>query len=91
MILKANYLMVTNGLNHYFCQMDFEKEQYSFLRELPQFNTNYMNKIAVVILNWNGEKLLQQFLPSIIQYSENATIYVADNASTDDFYCYFKT
>lgn len=41
-------------------------------------------KIAVVILNWNGAKLLQQFLPSIIQYSENATIYVADNASTDD-------
>jgi GT2 family glycosyltransferase len=41
-------------------------------------------KIAVVILNWNGEKLLQQFLPSVIQYSENATIYVADNASTDN-------
>jgi GT2 family glycosyltransferase len=40
-------------------------------------------KIAVVILNWNGEKLLQQFLPIIIQYSENASIYVADNASTD--------
>ena len=41
-------------------------------------------KIAVVILNWNGAKLLQQFLPSVIQYSENASIYVADNASTDD-------
>lgn len=41
-------------------------------------------KIAVVILNWNGTRLLQQFLPSIIQYSHNATIYVADNASTDD-------
>ena len=40
-------------------------------------------KIAVVILNWNGAKLLQQFLPSIIQFSGNATIYVADNASTD--------
>lgn len=43
-----------------------------------------MNKIAVVILNWNGTKLLQQFLPSVIQYSENASIYVADNASTDE-------
>ena len=42
-----------------------------------------MNKTAVVILNWNGAKLLQQFLPSVIQFSENATIYVADNASTD--------
>lgn len=35
--LKANYLMVTNGLNHYFCQMDFEKEQYVFLKDVPDF------------------------------------------------------
>ena len=42
-------------------------------------------KVAVVILNWNGKKLLEQFLPSIIQFSyELADIYVADNASTDD-------
>jgi GT2 family glycosyltransferase len=41
-------------------------------------------KIAVVILNWNGVKLLEQFLPSVIQYSPEATIYVADNASTDE-------
>ncbi|MFA9195719.1 glycosyltransferase family 2 protein [Flavobacterium sp. FBOR7N2.3] len=40
-------------------------------------------KIAVVILNWNGVQLLEQFLPSIIQYSPEATVYVADNASTD--------
>lgn len=43
-----------------------------------------MNKIAVVILNWNGVKLLEQFLPSVIQHSPEADIYVADNASTDD-------
>ena len=42
-----------------------------------------MKKIAVVVLNWNGAKLLEQFLPSIIQYSDEAKIYVADNASTD--------
>lgn len=36
--LHAKYLMVTNGVNHYFCQMDFEKEQYIFLKELPAFN-----------------------------------------------------
>ena len=36
--LKAQYLMVTNGLNHYFCQMDFEKEAYIFLKELPAFS-----------------------------------------------------
>lgn len=43
-----------------------------------------MKKIAVVILNWNGVKLLEQFLPSVTQYSPEATIYVADNASTDE-------
>ncbi|UQD56937.1 glycosyltransferase family 2 protein [Flavobacterium sp. K5-23] len=43
-----------------------------------------MKKIAVVILNWNGVKLLEQFLPSVIQYSPEATVYLADNASTDD-------
>ena len=42
-----------------------------------------LNKTAVVILNYNGEKLLQQFLPSVIDYSTGATIVVADNASTD--------
>ena len=41
-------------------------------------------KIAVVILNWNGKKLLEQFLPSVIEHSHEASIYVADNASTDD-------
>lgn len=38
--LKAQFLMVTNGLNHYFCQMDFENEKYIFLEELPSFDTN---------------------------------------------------
>jgi GT2 family glycosyltransferase len=41
-------------------------------------------KIAIVILNWNGEKLLEQFLPSVIAYSKLADIYLADNASTDN-------
>ena len=40
MILNANYLMVTNGLNHYFCEMDFEKEQYTFLTDLPHFTSH---------------------------------------------------
>lgn len=43
-----------------------------------------MKKIAVVVLNWNGVKLLEQFLPSVISYSSEASIYVADNASTDN-------
>jgi GT2 family glycosyltransferase len=43
-----------------------------------------LDKIAVVILNWNGVKLLEQFLPSVIRFSEGGTIYVADNDSTDN-------
>lgn len=41
-------------------------------------------KIAVVILNWNGEDMMKQFLPSVIAGSdEDAEIIVADNGSTD--------
>ena len=44
-----------------------------------------MDKLAIVILNWNGEKMLRQYLPSVIQYSrDEAMVYVADNASTDN-------
>lgn len=41
--------------------------------------------VAIVILNWNGRKLLEQFLPSVLQSSyENCKIVVADNGSSDD-------
>ena len=44
-----------------------------------------MEKLAIVILNWNGKKMLEAYLPSVLQYSKDeATVYVADNASTDD-------
>ena len=36
--LKAEYLMVTNGLNHYYCQIDQIEEKYSFLKEIPDFS-----------------------------------------------------
>lgn len=39
---------------------------------------------AIVILNWNGKHLLEQYLPSVTQHSPEANIYVADNGSTDD-------
>ncbi len=41
-------------------------------------------RIAVVILNWNGKDLLERFLPTVIGFSENADLYVADNNSSDD-------
>ena len=35
--LKANYLIVTNGLEHFYCKMDFENETYIFLKEIPDY------------------------------------------------------
>lgn len=35
--LNATYLMVTNGINHYYCSMDFEKQRYEFLRDIPNY------------------------------------------------------
>ncbi|MBE7652902.1 type I restriction enzyme HsdR N-terminal domain-containing protein [Tenacibaculum finnmarkense genomovar finnmarkense] len=35
--LNANYLIVTNGLEHYFCQLDKENETYIFLRDIPDY------------------------------------------------------
>ena len=51
------------------------------------------NKTAIVILNWNGEKLFQKFLPSVIRNStaENVEIYVADNNSTDHSLEYLRS
>ena len=42
-----------------------------------------MNRVAVVILNYNGEHHLRRFLPSVVEGSEGADIVVADNGSTD--------
>ena len=48
-------------------------------------------RIAIVILNWNGQKLLEQFLPSVVNFSsEEAVIYIADNASTDSSITYIQ-
>ena len=35
--LNATFLMVTNGINHYYCQMDMRKEQYTFLQDIPDY------------------------------------------------------
>ena len=35
--LKANYLIVTNGLEHFYCKMDFENKKYVFLKEVPDY------------------------------------------------------
>jgi GT2 family glycosyltransferase len=44
-----------------------------------------MDKIAIVILNWNGASMMRRYLPSVLQHSRSeAVVYVADNASTDD-------
>ncbi|UKK52754.1 glycosyltransferase family 2 protein [Prevotella sp. E2-28] len=44
-----------------------------------------MDKLAIVILNWNGAEMLKKYLPSVLNFSrEEAVVYVADNASTDN-------
>ena len=43
-----------------------------------------MTELAVVILNYNGKKFLEQFLPTVIAHSQGAVIVVADNGSSDD-------
>ena len=37
LVLNADHLMVTNGINHYYCQMDYKSQSYKFLRELPDY------------------------------------------------------
>lgn len=38
LVLKSQFLMVTNGLQHYFCQMDYQNNKYVFLKDLPHFS-----------------------------------------------------
>jgi len=48
-------------------------------------------KIAVLILNWNGQHLLERFLPSIVEYNSTiADVIVIDNASSDDSISFLK-
>lgn len=42
-----------------------------------------MNRIAIVILNWNGKRYLEQFLEKVVLNSDGCRIIVADNASSD--------
>jgi hypothetical protein len=35
--LNANYLIISNGLNHYYCKMDIENEKFVFLKEIPNY------------------------------------------------------
>lgn len=50
-----------------------------------------MKKAAVVILNWNGRKFLEQFLPLVVKYNPAfSEVIIADNASTDDSVAWLK-
>ena len=49
-------------------------------------------KVSIVILNWNGRKYLQQFLPSVLSTSyDNYEVIIADNGSTDDSISFLET
>lgn len=48
-------------------------------------------KLAVVILNWNGLTHLQTFLPSVVEYTPDHSIFLVDNASTDGSVAWVKS
>lgn len=52
-----------------------------------------MKKVSVVILNWNGKKLLERYLPSVVRYTpqNQGEVVVADNGSTDDSIAYLQS
>lgn len=47
-----------------------------------------MRKVAIVILNWNGVGFLEQFLPSVTAFAQEAEVVIIDNASTDASVCF---
>jgi GT2 family glycosyltransferase len=47
-------------------------------------------KLAIVILNWNGQQLLENFLPSVVDYADGQDLYVIDNGSTDTSVLFLK-
>jgi len=47
-------------------------------------------KIGIVVINWNGLNLLKKYLKSIIDNSENSTVYVIDNNSSDESIFYLR-
>jgi hypothetical protein len=38
MLLKAEYFLITNGLEHYTCRLDYENKQYIFIEEIPDYD-----------------------------------------------------
>jgi GT2 family glycosyltransferase len=60
------------------------------ISEQTENNTKSIPTVAVVILNWNGVYFLKQFLPTVLEFSQNAQVYVVDNASTDESILYLQ-
>ena len=50
-----------------------------------------MSPAAVIILNYNGVHFLEQFLPSVVEYSKGHRVIIADNASTDNSLSFLAT
>lgn len=45
MLLHVDYLIVSNGMSHYCCKMDYENNTYEFLPEIPEYNTIKNNEL----------------------------------------------
>lgn len=71
-----------NGIKFAFC----------LYKKNNKFKKNILPKVAVVILNWNGKKFLEKFLPAVVKHSlDTSEVIVADNASSDDSVDFLKT
>ena len=59
-------------------------KNYEFTNLLNNRLKKNMAKVAIVILNWNGQAMLAKYLPNVIEYSrQDAEVWVADNCSSD--------
>ncbi len=41
---KADYLVVTNGINHFICKMNYQEKSYNFVKEIPDYKELYINE-----------------------------------------------
>ncbi len=61
------------------------------MKGLLDLSVDTMKRVAVVILNWNGVSMLEKFLPSVVDFSPEADVIIADNASDDTSLEYVRT
>lgn len=84
MLSEAKSTLAARVEDKFICIIPCEKEENKVKSRLKGVIMNYeLNMVSVVILNYNGLKLMQKYLPTVIENSGGAEVVVADNGSTD--------